>query len=134
MAGRYPVRAIGGHILGAMTGPATAADATRRTRLANERTFLAWWRTALGVEGLALATGKLVPEVTEGTEWPYIALGTLLALLGAALALTGWWRHATVEHGLSGGEEAAPPEWLMSVMGAVLGVAGLMLAVLLLAV
>jgi putative membrane protein len=116
-----------------MTAPASAVDATRRTRLANERTFLAWWRTALAVEGLALATGKLVPEVTEGTQWPYVLLGTLLALLGAALGLTGWWRHATVEHGLVGGEEAAPPSWLIATLGGALGVTGLMLAVLLLA-
>ena len=115
-----------------MTVPATAVDATRRTRLANERTFLAWWRTALGAEGLALATGKLVPEVTEGADWPYVALGALLALLGGSLAVTGWWRHATVEHALSGGEEAAPPGWLMAVMGGVLGVMGVAFAVLLL--
>ena len=116
----------------AMTVPATAVDATRRTRLANERTFLAWWRTALGTEGLALATGKLVPEITDGPDWPYVALGALLALLGAALAVTGWWRHATVEHALAGGEEAAPPVWLMAAMGGLLGVMGLAFAVLLL--
>ena len=115
-----------------MTVPASAVDATRRTRLANERTFLAWWRTALGVEGLALATGKLVPEVTEGTQWPYVALGALLALLGAALAMTGWWRHATVEHALSGGEEATPPGALLATLGGALGAAGLLLAALLL--
>ena len=116
-----------------MTVPASAVDATRRTRLANERTFLAWWRTALGVEGLALATGKLVPEVTDGTKWPYVVLGALLALLGAALALTGWWRHATVDQALSGGEEATPPGWLIATLGGALGVTGLLLAALLLA-
>jgi putative membrane protein len=115
-----------------MSGPSTAVDATRRTRLANERTFLAWWRTALGVEGLALATGKLVPEVAEGTDWPYIGLGALLALLGVLLALTGWWRHATVDRALSGGEEAVAPGWLTALMGASLAAFGLVLAVLLL--
>ena len=116
-----------------MTAPVTAVDATRRTRLANERTFLAWWRTALGVLGLALATGKLVPEITDGPHWPYVAVGTLLALLGAALGLTGWWRYATVERGLSGGEEAAAPAWLAAVLGGTLAVLGLMLAVLVVA-
>jgi uncharacterized membrane protein YidH (DUF202 family) len=115
-----------------MTGPVTAVDATRRTRLANERTFLAWWRTALAAEGLAVVTGKLVPEVTEGSAWPYVALGALLALVGASLAVTGWWRHTTVENALSGGEEAAPPRWLMAVMGGVLGFTGLAFAVVLL--
>ena len=60
-----------------------AVDATRRTRLANERTFLSWWRTALGTQGVAVAIGKVIPEVSEGPHWPYVALGTLLALLGA---------------------------------------------------
>ena len=116
-----------------MTVPASAVDATRRTRLANERTFLAWWRTALAVEGLALATGKLVPEIADPPHWPYVALGALLALLGMLLALTGWWRHATVERALSGGEEAVAPAWLIAGLGGALAVFGLLLAVLLLA-
>ena len=61
---------LSGDILRRDDGSGEAVDATRRTRLANERTFLAWWRTALGTEGLALATGKLVPEVTDGPDGP----------------------------------------------------------------
>src|SRR5262245_2706513 len=110
-----------------MSSPPTGVDATRRTRLANERTFLAWWRTALAVEGLAVATGKLVPEVTTGPDWPYVAVGTAFALLGATLAFTGWWRFATVEHRLSGGEEASMPGWLASILGGALGVLGAVL-------
>jgi putative membrane protein len=109
-----------------------AVDATRRTRLANERTFLAWWRTALGVEGLALATGKLVPEVSDGPHWPYILLGAALALLGMLIALTGWWRHQTVDRALSGGEEALTPAWLPAVMGGTLAIFGAALTLLLL--
>jgi putative membrane protein len=111
----------------------TGVDATRRTRLANERTFLAWWRTALGTEGLAVAVGKILPEVTEGAHWPYIVLGLILALLGAMLAAVGWWRHQTVDRALHGGEEAVTPVWLVAVLGAVLTVAGLMVAVLVVA-
>jgi putative membrane protein len=116
-----------------MSVPPSAVDATRRTRLANERTFLAWWRTALGVEGLALATGKLVPEVADPPHWPYIALGALLALLGVLLAVIGWWRHATVDRSLTGGEEAITPPWLTAVLGGSLAFFGVALAVLLLA-
>jgi putative membrane protein len=115
-----------------MAAPPSAVDATRRTRLANERTFLAWWRTALGVEGLALATGKLVPEVTEGPHWPYIVLGALLALLGVLLAVCGWWRHTSVDRALTGGEEAMSPAWLIAVLGGSLAFVGVALAVLLL--
>ena len=78
-----------------------AVDATRRTRLANERTFLAWWRTALACEGLAIAVGKVLPEVAENPDWPYLVLGSLFSLLGVAVAGAGWWRQATVDRALT---------------------------------
>ena len=112
--------------------PVTGEDDTRRTRLANERTFLAWWRTALATEGLALAAGKVVPELTDSVEWPYVSLGLLLALVGMALALCGWWRHTTVDHALRGGEEAAPPGWLIAILAALLSAAGALIAALIL--
>ena len=111
----------------------TGVDATRRTRLANERTFLAWWRTALGTEGLAVAVGKILPEVTDGPHWPYIALGLILALLGASLAAIGWWRHQTVDRALHGGEEAVTPVWLVASLGGTLAFAGVVIAVLVVA-
>jgi len=111
----------------------TGVDATRRTRLANERTFLAWWRTALGTEGLAVAVGKILPEVTDGPHWPYILLGLLLALLGAALASIGWWRHQTLDRALQGGEEAITPVWLVASLGGALTVTGVIVAVLVVA-
>jgi putative membrane protein len=108
----------------------TGVDATRRTRLANERTFLAWWRTALGTEGLAVAVGKVLPEVTDDAHWPYVVLGLILALLGAALAAVGWWRHQTVDRALQGGDEAITPVWLVASLGAVLTFAGVTIALL----
>jgi len=50
-----------------------ARDATRRTRLANERTYLAWWRTGLTNFAVSLAAGKLVPELSSGAAWPRAA-------------------------------------------------------------
>ena len=41
-----------------------ARDATRRTRLANERTYLAWWRTGLTTFAVSVAAGRLVPELS----------------------------------------------------------------------
>lgn len=35
-----------------------AADALRRTRLANERTHLAWWRTGLAALAVSLGAGR----------------------------------------------------------------------------
>lgn len=92
------------------------ADATRRTRLANERTFLAWWRTGLATTGLALAVGRLLPELVEGTTWPYSALGAVAAVTGSLFMACGWWRWSTVERTLGGGEEVAAPRWVMASM------------------
>jgi uncharacterized membrane protein YidH (DUF202 family) len=44
---------------------AVFADPTRRTYLAQERTLLAWWRTALGTVGLAIAIGSILPKLTH---------------------------------------------------------------------
>jgi putative membrane protein len=107
-------------------------DATRRTRLANERTFLAWWRTALGACGLAIGVGKLVPEVVPGPHWPYVALGAFFAILGALVAGIGWWRHAAVDHSLTGGEEARIPDALVAMLAGGLLVSAALLAVLVL--
>ena len=116
-----------------MTQPATGVDATRRTRLANERTFLAWWRTAMATLGLAIALGKLLPEVADGPHWPYIALGIAFALLGSALALLGWWRYASLDRALQGGEEAQAPGWLAGTLSALLAGLGLVIAVIVVA-
>ena len=35
------------------------ADALRRTRLANERTYLAWWRRALTALAMAVGAGRI---------------------------------------------------------------------------
>ena len=45
--------------------PEPSGDA-RRTSLANERTQLAWWRTGLTALAVALAVGRLVPEIGKG--------------------------------------------------------------------
>ena len=61
-----------------------AGDATRRTRLANERTYLAWWRTGLTAFAVSLGAGKLVPALTDESRWPYVAVGIGFAVLGLA--------------------------------------------------
>ena len=57
------------------------ADATRRTRLANERTYLAWLRSALTALAVAIGAGKIVPGVTDGSSWPFELLGAGFAVL-----------------------------------------------------
>ena len=55
---------------GGSNAVAETADATRRTRLANERTYLAWWRTGLASLAVSVGTGRLVPALTNGPSGP----------------------------------------------------------------
>jgi putative membrane protein len=64
--------------------PEHVVDATRRTRLANERTYLAWWRSALAAFAVALGVGKIVPQLAGGSSFGYQVVGVGYALLGLA--------------------------------------------------
>ena len=55
-----------------------ASGEVHRTQLAHERTYLAWWRTGLAGIAAGFAVGRVLPEVVGDTNWPYIALGTVL--------------------------------------------------------
>ena len=85
---------------------ADVVDASRRTRLASERTYLAWWRSGLTALAVALGAGKLVPELTGGTEWPYLVLGAGYGLLGVAFIGYGWLRQRELERALDEGRYA----------------------------
>ncbi len=83
---------------------AETADATRRTRLANERTYLAWWRTALTAFAVSLGVGKIVPDVAHKSErWPYALAGAGYALLGVVFLALGLRRERAVEAALEQG-------------------------------
>ncbi|HYZ69243.1 MAG TPA: DUF202 domain-containing protein [Mycobacterium sp.] len=62
-----------------------------RFTLANERTFLAWQRTALGLLAAAVAVVQLVPEmsIAGGRHILGILLG-LLAILTAGMGILRW--------------------------------------------
>ena len=80
-------------------------DAVRRTRLAAERTELAWWRTALTSIAVAVAVGRVVPELSgTTTEWPYVVVGIGWALYSVALFSYGSIRSRRVERALDQGE------------------------------
>jgi len=108
------------------------ADAIRRTRLANERTYLAWWRTALTSFAVSIGSGKLVPELTSGTVWPYTAIGIGFALVGVFCAAYAYRRHREVEEAVSRGEYAAADDRLIMMLSAVSALLGLLLVVVLL--
>jgi putative membrane protein len=78
-------------------------DATRRTKLANERTYLAWWRSGLTAFAVSVGVGKLVPGLSSGSNWPYVVLGICFALLGLAFIGLGYVRFRAVNAALAAG-------------------------------
>ena len=72
-------------------------DATRRTLLANERTYLAWWRSALAAFAVSLGVGKIVPSLTHGSTIGYSIVGVGYALLGVAFIAYGFLRQQRQE-------------------------------------
>jgi putative membrane protein len=89
-------------------------DATRRTRLANERTYLAWWRSGLTAFAVSLGAGKLVPALTDETRWPYVLVGIGFALLGLAFVAYGHRRQRLVEQAIERREYVRPDDRLLA--------------------
>jgi putative membrane protein len=109
------------------------ADATRRTRLANERTELAWWRTGLTALAVALGVGRVVPELNNtAVRWPYVVAGVGFALWGILAIAYGSRRSTEVERVLAAGRFPEAPGWTRGAL-ALSGIAlGLLTAVLIL--
>lgn len=109
-----------------------ARDASRRTRLANERTYLAWWRTGLASLAVGLGTGKLLPAVASGAQWPYTIVGVGFTVVGVFFIAYAFVRHKRVEEAVSRGEFAPPEERVVAALAAVGVVLGLLVIVLIL--
>ncbi len=100
-------------------------DATRRTHLASERTYLAWWRTGLTSLTVGIGAGKIVPALTSGTTWPYTVAGAGYALLGVVCIVYAAQRRREVEQALQRGDFVRPDDRViaaMTIFGALLGV------------
>jgi putative membrane protein len=78
-------------------------DQARRTSMAAERTWLAWWRTALAASVGALGVGRLAPELLDVASWPYVVLGASYAALAVGLLLVGAQRQRDLEHAMRTG-------------------------------
>jgi putative membrane protein len=83
-----------------------AADVLQRTSMAAERTWLAWWRTALAATVGALAVGRLAPELLEVASWPYVVLGVGYGGLAVGLLVTGALRQRELERAVERGSPA----------------------------
>ena len=102
---------------GASVGPAPAGgEPDYRFTLANERTFLAYERTAVGL----VAGGLAVLHLLEG-GWPNRLLGLLLVITGAVAAVGGWLRFRAVERAVRAGV-ALPPNRVAPLLVAALAV------------
>lgn len=93
-------------------------DATRRTWLANERTMLAWLRTGLAALAVAVAVGKIVPDLRpHTTRWPWAVLGAGYGLLGIALIVYGMRRREEVERAIRDGRYEPATDTALAVIG-----------------
>ena len=99
-----------------------ARDATRRTRLASERTYLAWWRTGLTAFAVSFGAGRIVPELSTGAAWPFETLGVAFGVVGLAFIAYGYVRQRQVDAALARGDYA-PLDDRAAVVFAACGVA-----------
>jgi putative membrane protein len=78
-----------------------------RFTLANERTLLAWIRTALALDIAGLGVIRFAPEL--GPAGGRETIGVALILLGATSAVLGYGRWAAMDRALRTGSPPPPP-------------------------
>jgi putative membrane protein len=115
---------------GTRAEPGELADATRRTRLATERTYLAWWRTGLTAFAVSLGAGRLVPAIAGGPQLLYSILGVLFALVGVTLIAYGRHRGREVDAALSEGRYERADERVLALLALAAAGGGVLLIVL----
>ena len=118
MAGRFPRRVF---------GQGTEPDA--RFTLANERTFLAWIRTSLGLMAGAVAMEAFAgDEIPESIRTP---LACLLLVMAALLATVSFRRWIRIEASMRHNEPLPVPQAsILLVLGIAIGAVLLVVAIL----
>jgi putative membrane protein len=101
-----------------------STEGTRRTRLANERTYLAWYRTGLTSLAVCVGLGRVVPELTDADSVWYQVVGAGYGALGIAFIAAGFSRARNVQRAIDEGGYAP----LSAALSIGLGAAGVILA------
>jgi putative membrane protein len=98
-----------------------------RFSYANERTFLAWIRTALGLMTAGLAITQLLPEF----DFPggRRLIGLPLIAVGVVMALASYWQWQANERAMRR-DEPLPTSYLPRIVAVVVGVCAIIGAVL----
>jgi len=98
--------------------------------LANDRTFLAWFRTGIALFAFGFVVAKVAfliqtdPKGLTNRDC-YTIVGVLTVLCGAAIILVGYWQHRAVLRAYASDDDGSAPRWpititLVSVAGALL--------------
>ena len=109
---------------------AATTEPDARFTLANERTFLAWNRTALALVVAGLGIVQLLPPF-PGVPWGRHALGVPLIVLGAAVSVTSYWEWRRNQAALRRGAPLPRSVLPRVLAGTIAGIAALSAAVLL---
>ena len=102
-----------------------------RYTFANERTYLAWIRTALGLIAAGLAVIQLLPPF-HGIRWGRHAIGIPLILLGGFIAVLSYHEWMANQRALRRGQPL-PRSWLPTVLAITITAVGLIAAVVVVA-
>jgi putative membrane protein len=102
-------------------------DPDYRFSFANERTFLAWVRTALALLAAGVALDAIPLDLPSEAQ---LALATTFVALGLLCAVAAWFRWARAERSMRRGEPLPPPTFTAPLTG-VLVVASVIVLVLL---
>ena len=102
-------------------------EGSRRTRLAAERTQLAWWRTGLTAIAVGVGIGRILPALdADADDLPFVLLGSAFVIYGVALFVVGSARRVRLDRAVGGGGFAPLSEWaerLLAGGGVALGLA-----------
>jgi putative membrane protein len=115
----------------AEVAPPAEHEPDARYTFANERTFLAWIRTALALVAAGLAVIQLLPPF-HGIHWGRHAIGIPLIVLGAVIAVLSY-RDWMANQRAMRRDQPLPRSWLPTVLAVTITAVGVIAAVVVVA-